>query len=85
MSQKKQVSSYDLENIPSAEGMRFAIVVSEWNHNITNSLYEGAEKTLLAGGVLIKDIIKMYNAGTVKDEDHYHNMRIMKTMFGKDV
>ena len=32
----------------------------------------------------IEDIIKMYNAGTVKDEDHYHNMRIMKTMFGKD-
>ena len=59
MSQKKQVSSYDLENIPSSEGMRFAIVVSEWNHDITNSLYEGAEKTLLAGGVLIKDIIKI--------------------------
>jgi nucleoside-diphosphate-sugar epimerase len=32
----------------------------------------------------IKDVIKAYNAGTVKDEDHYYNMRIMKKMFVKD-
>jgi len=32
----------------------------------------------------IIDVIKMYNAGTVKDEDHYHNMRIMKPIVGKN-
>ena len=32
----------------------------------------------------IKDVIEAYNAGRVKDEDRYYNMRIMKKIFGKD-
>ena len=32
----------------------------------------------------IKDVIEMYNAGTVKDEDRYYNMRTMKKIFLKD-
>ena len=40
----KKLSHYDQESIPNAEGLRFAIVVSEWNENITENLYKGAHK-----------------------------------------
>ena len=45
------------EAILNAEGMRFAIVVSEWNSNITDALCEGAVATLLQHGVDEEDII----------------------------
>ena len=32
------LSEYDLNSVPSAKGMRFGIVVSEWNNNITGAL-----------------------------------------------
>lgn len=41
----------------NAEGKKFAIVVSEWNSNITGSLCEGAVATLLQHGVDEEDII----------------------------
>ena len=41
----------------NAEGKKFAIVVSEWNSNITGALCEGAVATLLQNGVDEKDII----------------------------
>lgn len=37
--------------IPDASEMRFGIIVTEWNHHITNKLLEGAIKQLLANGV----------------------------------
>ena len=40
-----------------ANGLKFAIVVSEWNSNITGVLCEGAVKTLLKHGVAESDII----------------------------
>ena len=40
-----------------AEGKKFAIVVSEWNSNITDALCEGAIATLLQHGVDEEDII----------------------------
>ena len=41
----------------NAEGKKFAIVVSEWNSNITDALCEGAVATLLQHGVDEEDII----------------------------
>jgi 6,7-dimethyl-8-ribityllumazine synthase len=41
------LSDYNLPEVPSAEGMRFGIIVSEWNREITGSLEEGARNTLL--------------------------------------
>lgn len=41
----------------NAKGKKFAIVVSEWNSNITEALCEGAVKTLLQHGAAEKDII----------------------------
>jgi 6,7-dimethyl-8-ribityllumazine synthase len=43
----KNLSGYNSNGLPSAEGMRFGIVVSEWNSEITESLYKGAEQLLL--------------------------------------
>lgn len=40
------LSDYDIESVPSAENMRFGIVVSEWNYEITSVLLQGAVDTL---------------------------------------
>ena len=34
------------ETLPSAEGLSFAIIVSQWNSEITNRLFEGAHQIL---------------------------------------
>jgi 6,7-dimethyl-8-ribityllumazine synthase len=54
----KNLSSFNSETIPSAEGMRFGIVVSEWNTEITEALYEGARSTLLKFGVSEYDVVR---------------------------
>ncbi len=46
----KNLSEYDEGSVPSAEGMRFGIVVSEWNAVITHALYEGCYDTLIKHG-----------------------------------
>jgi len=46
----KNLSAYDEENIPSAEKLRFGIVVAEWNTEITHALYQGCYDTLLKHG-----------------------------------
>lgn len=44
------LSEYIEANVPSAVGMRFGLVVSEWNPEITHALKEGAIETLLRHG-----------------------------------
>lgn len=58
------LSEYDIASVPPTEGMRFGIVVSEWNHNITGALLEGAHATLLKNGVKEEDIIVMTVPGS---------------------
>ncbi|MEE1234172.1 MAG: 6,7-dimethyl-8-ribityllumazine synthase, partial [Bacteroidaceae bacterium] len=54
------LSDYDPKSVPSAAGMRFAIVVSEWNSKITGALMQGAIDTLVANGACEDDIqVKM--------------------------
>ena len=50
------LSDYDESNIPSASDMRFGIVVSEWNAEITHALYEGCFETLLKHGAVEEHI-----------------------------
>ena len=50
------LSDYDPKSVPSAKGMRFAVVVSEWNSKITHALLRGAVDTLLAQGACEEDI-----------------------------
>jgi 6,7-dimethyl-8-ribityllumazine synthase len=46
----KNLSDYDHSLIPDASEMKFGIVVSEWNINITRNLLNGALKTLKLNG-----------------------------------
>jgi 6,7-dimethyl-8-ribityllumazine synthase len=52
------LSQYNKEEVPNAKGLRFGIVVSEWNGTITNSLYDGAHDTLIECGANAADISK---------------------------
>ena len=40
----------ELSHVPSAKGLRFALVVSEWNAQITENLFEGAKDVLTSKG-----------------------------------
>ncbi len=51
------LSQYNPETVPSAEKMKFGIVVSEWNEEITGSLLEGALNTLKKHGALEENIL----------------------------
>ena len=51
------LSDYDAESVPDASGMRFGIVVSEWNSNITGALLEGAVNTLKKHGAKEENIL----------------------------
>ncbi|MBN1132903.1 MAG: 6,7-dimethyl-8-ribityllumazine synthase [Bacteroidales bacterium] len=42
----KNLSDYDPGRIPDASNLKFGIVVSEWNEEITSALLEGAVNTL---------------------------------------
>lgn len=50
------LSDYDPSSVPSAQGMRFGIVVSEWNREVTGSLLQGAYDTLVKQGAREEDI-----------------------------
>jgi len=50
------LSAYDKATIPNAKTLRFGIVVSEWNSNITENLFKGAHKTLIDNGALAENI-----------------------------
>ncbi|WP_291868341.1 6,7-dimethyl-8-ribityllumazine synthase [Maribacter sp.] len=54
----KNLSAYDKSTIPNAKELRFGIVVSEWNSEITEGLYSGAIETLLDCGAIESNIIK---------------------------
>lgn len=54
----KNLSSYDKSLIPDAKQLRFGIVVSEWNEEITEGLFTGARTALLDCGALAQNIIR---------------------------
>ena len=51
------LSDYDFNSVPDASAMRFGIVVSEWNSNITGALLEGAVESLKKHGAKDENII----------------------------
>ena len=55
----KNLSSYNPDQLPDARGMKFGIVVAQWNREITEALFEGAYKALIDNGVDEKNIIRM--------------------------
>ena len=54
----KNLSVYDKATIPNAKNFRFGIVVAEWNTNITEGLFSGAQEALLDCGALPENIIR---------------------------
>lgn len=53
----KNLSFYDKTQVPDAKQLRFGIVVSEWNIEITQGLLSGAKAALLDCGALEENII----------------------------
>ncbi len=60
----KDLSNYDIESVPSAENMRFGIVVSEWNYEITSALLQGAVDTLQRHNASGENILIKYVPGS---------------------
>ena len=60
----KDLSAYDMEKVPSAENMKFGIVVSEWNYEVTGALAHGAVETLKKHGVKDDNIIVKHVPGS---------------------
>jgi 6,7-dimethyl-8-ribityllumazine synthase len=63
-SELKNLSDFDHTTIPSGKGMKIAVVVSEWNIEVTGALLEGVVKTLLENGVEENDILVKYVPGS---------------------
>ncbi|MDJ1467034.1 6,7-dimethyl-8-ribityllumazine synthase [Cytophagaceae bacterium YF14B1] len=54
----KNLSEYELKNSVKIESKTFAIVVAEWNADVTEKLYEGAYTTLIKEGAKPENIIR---------------------------
>jgi 6,7-dimethyl-8-ribityllumazine synthase len=52
------LSAYDKATIPNAKDFRFGIVVSEWNHNITEGMFQGAFDALKDCGAINENIVR---------------------------
>jgi 6,7-dimethyl-8-ribityllumazine synthase len=60
----KNLSEFDRSLVPSSKKMRFAIVVSEWNKEITESLLKGAYEALLKAGTISDNILVEHVPGS---------------------
>jgi len=60
----KNLSDIDIQPIPDASGLKFGILVSEWNPEITESMGNAAKSTLLEHGVKEEDILYKYVPGS---------------------
>ena len=54
----KNLSHYDKNTIPNAKDFRFGIVVSEWNHDITEGMFQGAFDALKDCGAINENIVR---------------------------
>lgn len=54
----KNLSNYNKEEIPNAKNFKFGIVVSEWNPEITQKLFQGAFDAWIENGVLKENIVR---------------------------
>lgn len=52
----KNLSAYCRADLKITKSLNIGIVVSEWNNNITDALFQGAYTTLTENGVLIDNI-----------------------------
>lgn len=57
-SSSKNLSEYSSKNIQDISNKKFGIIVSEWNEEVTESLFSGAFQTLIQNGAVKKNIIR---------------------------
>ncbi|KAB7732017.1 6,7-dimethyl-8-ribityllumazine synthase [Rudanella paleaurantiibacter] len=57
-SANKNLSVFSTDNLPDISTRRFALVVAEWNEEVTEALFEGAYQTLLNHGAQPDHIIR---------------------------
>lgn len=63
------LSLYNAEELPNADALkcqRYAIIVADWNKDITYAMAQGAIETLLKSGVEEDDILVQHVPGTVE-------------------
>jgi 6,7-dimethyl-8-ribityllumazine synthase len=60
----KNLSVYNTDGIIDISAKKFAVVVAEWNEEITEALYQGVHDTLLKHGAKIENIIKVSVPGS---------------------
>ena len=58
------LGSHSNKNMKDVTGHKFAVVVSEWNEQITEALYSGTVQTLLHNGVSKENIVRRDVPGT---------------------
>ncbi len=58
------LSDYDPETVPDAREMRFGVVVSDWNSEVTWALMKGAVTTLKKHGATDKSIVVKHVPGS---------------------
>lgn len=51
------LSAYNKDRLPSAAGLRFGLVMAQWNREITEALCNGAKEALLDLGAAPQDIL----------------------------
>jgi len=54
----KNLSVFAVDNLPDVSGRRFALVVAEWNSEVTEALYQGAYDTLLQYGATADNVLR---------------------------
>ena len=60
----KNLSEFSTNNLPNVKGKRFAIIVAEWNEEVTEALYLGAFQTLIENGVVSENITRVNVPGS---------------------
>jgi len=60
----KNLSDYSDKNIGDIADKKFAIIVSEWNTEVTEALYDGAYQTLLKEGAKPENIFRRMVPGS---------------------
>ena len=53
------LSKYDVSRVPDGKNSRIALVVSEWNKEITEALFQSAKNTLIDHNVFNKNIVRI--------------------------
>ncbi|MGI9547481.1 MAG: 6,7-dimethyl-8-ribityllumazine synthase [Flavobacteriaceae bacterium] len=60
----KNLSHFNRDDIPDAQKLKIGLVVSGWNAEITEALYEGAYETLLECGAQKENLIRLNVPGS---------------------